>query len=234
MVVSIEISPGRVAEALGISGTALRRASGAYERVFGPMERDERGARRFTMEASERLQAAYVLVKSGRVSSVEKALEVVRDGQTLPELPATPVAHPDAWALAEARLVEMVELVRAQGAAMEVMRTDLVELRTENAELRHKLDHLELQLPAPGPSVDEVRIVMQEEITAALAMTSRELPAPGPSADDLRDVVRGEVQSAVERLRVVLHQNGGGAVPSARQPEARGGWLSTLLARVGL
>lgn len=154
------MTPGEVAELLHVSGPTVRRMAATYARVFDELPWDEKHRQReWPLEAVRRVQAAHQAVGTGRVSSLERALELVRDGGELPQR-VTLQVHDDALsellrevrelrALTEAQgreLVALRELVAGQGRELPVPTAQAVERPTEavrevvHDELRAALD----------------------------------------------------------------------------------------------
>lgn len=122
IVIGPQLTPGIVAEDLGVSGAALRRMAAAYEKVYGPLPEGAAG-RLWPVEAVERLRDARKLIAGGRARSVQGALQLLRSGATLP------VEAP--WALKPITTGpgELVAELRALRGEVEAMRSELSELR---------------------------------------------------------------------------------------------------------
>jgi hypothetical protein len=78
--------PADVVNRLGITDAALRRFSAEYERVHGPLPRDE-GEQVWSEEAVERLESARAAVLDGSAVSVEQALRASVSGAIAKEGP---------------------------------------------------------------------------------------------------------------------------------------------------
>lgn len=154
-----DMTPGEVAAHLRVSAPTVRRMAAAYEGVFGPLPRGEHGARRWPVEAVRQVQAAHQALGTGRVSSLERALALVRDGAELPERVVLPNGQdPLGELLAEVRTLRLV--VEAQAAELGALR-ELVQGRA---------------LPAPPPAHPpaahpsaEVGEAVQDAMRAALS-----------------------------------------------------------------
>lgn len=129
---------------LGLSGPGLRRLSLIYERVEGPLPRDDRGGRLWPAGALERLEAARLAEREGRAVSVEAALrgETIA-GEALPRSDAGGRSGVDAAAVA-GELRAMREALEEQNRVLGIMAGRLEALERENRELR------EAGPPVPG------------------------------------------------------------------------------------
>jgi len=198
------LTPREVEQALGLSAPTVRRAAVAYEGVFGPLPRlrGQDGPRQWPGEAVRRVQVAHAALDSGRVTSMEHALRLIYDGQDLPTRPDLP-ARPDP--------------IREMAATVEALRLEVAALREQVAAAPAR------ELPAPGPSAEQVREIIRDEIGAALAHRS---PVEQHLGD--ADGVRLAVREELEGLRVRLHA---AAPPAAPAPHR--GLLARLLSRLG-
>jgi hypothetical protein len=116
---------------LGFTDAALRKFSADYERVHGPLPRDERG-RVWPKEAVERLESARAAVLEGSAVSVEQALRASVSGavvtQRLDHSSALPHGRSE-------RLADAVEqLLEELRPAVEVIRRRVEALEEANAE----------------------------------------------------------------------------------------------------
>ena len=141
------LTPGEVAEYLGVSAPTVRRMAKAYELVYGPLPRDVRSHRAWSLDAVQRVQIAHGAVSTGRVTSLEAALQMVRDGLDLPVPTVLPVQHDV--------LAELLAEVRGLRALAEAQGRELVALRSAMTEGR--------ALPAPGLAGDKLA---REVVTA--------------------------------------------------------------------
>lgn len=186
----LDMTPGEVAAHLNVSAPTVRRMAAAYEAVIGPLPRQEgRHSRLWPVEAVRQVQAAHQALGTGRVTSLERALELVRDGAELPERIVLPVA-PDVLAglVAEIRALRLV--VEGQAAELTALR-ELVQGR----ELPPPSGaHLPLDLPSLA-----VQEVVQAAVKVALnperlrvALHAAEPPAvPAPRRGLLARLVVG-------------------------------------------
>ena len=153
-----DMTPAEVAAHLRVSAPTVRRMAASYELVMGLLPRDQRGARRWPMEAVRQVQAAHQALATGRVASLERALELVRDGAELPER-VTLSATPDP-------LVELVAEIRALRLVVEAQSAEL-------ASLRELVQRRELPAPTPAhppadPPSGELQEAVQDAVRAAL------------------------------------------------------------------
>ena len=90
-------SPQAVSLRLKVTDSTLRRYARDYEQVFDDLPRDERGGRLYPDEAVDRLERAQELTRSGQVSGMRAAFEVLScGGETTeqdPTLEALKVVH---------------------------------------------------------------------------------------------------------------------------------------------
>ena len=141
------MTPGEVAEHLQVSAPTVRRMAGAYELVFEPLQRDSRGHRAWSLDAVRRVQVAHAALSTGKVTSLEAALQMVRDGLDLPV--------PTVLSVEQDVLVELLTEVRELRALAEAQGRELVALRFAVIENR--------VLPASAPVSDELA---REVVTA--------------------------------------------------------------------
>ena len=141
------MTPGEVAEHLQVSAPTVRRMATAYELVFGPLERDSRGHRAWSLDAVRRVQVAHAALSTGKVTSLEAALQMVRDGLDLPVPTVLPVQLDV--------LAELLVEVRGLRTLAEAQGRELAALRSAMTE--------GWALPAPGSPVDELA---REVVTA--------------------------------------------------------------------
>lgn len=147
------LTPGDVAGHLKVSGATVRRMASAYEKIFGPLARDGKQHRVWSLEAVRRVQVAHEALNTGQVTSLENALILVRDGDALPVRAELPVRS-DA-------LAELLTEVRALRTLAEVQGRELTALRAEMAG-RQVLPALE---PAGAELLAEVQ-ALREAVTA--------------------------------------------------------------------
>jgi hypothetical protein len=136
------LTPGEVAEYLRVSSPTVRRMGSAYEEVFGPLARDGRGHRIWSLEAVRRVQVAHLAISSGKVASLEAALRMVQTGADLPTRTVLPVETD--------LLAELLTEVRSLRALAEAQGRELVALRSAVTE-----SHA-LPAPAVGSLTEEV------------------------------------------------------------------------------
>ncbi len=129
-------SPHDVAERMGISGQRLRQLARSYERVRGDLPRDERG-RVWPEEAVEELERSRELVRVGRASGIEQALqgELISEGTETPPATRNPSGS-DIAAEFAGELRAMREAIEEQNRILEAMTTRMEDLERENRELR--------------------------------------------------------------------------------------------------
>lgn len=131
-------TPARAAEVLGVGRSTLRRWAHLFERVVGPLPRDERGGRLWTAGALALLAEAKRKASEERIS-IEEALRALKESARDLELPKPPEDLGREVLGALERLVERLEAVEAE----------LKTLRDENASLKQVL--LALDSPRKRP-----------------------------------------------------------------------------------
>ncbi len=131
-------TPARAAEVLGVGRSTLRRWGHLFERVVGPLPRDERGGRLWTAEALALLAEAKRRASGERIS-MEEVLRVLKESARGLELPKPPEDLGREILGALERLVERLEAVEAELRA----------LKEENAELKRTLKALEAPKSRP-------------------------------------------------------------------------------------
>ena len=131
-------TPARAAEMLGVGRSTLRRWAHLFERVVGPLPRDERGGRLWTAGALALLAEAKRKASEERIS-IEEALRALKESARDLELPKPPEDLGREVLGALERLVERLEAVEAE----------LKTLRDENASLKQVL--LALDSPRKRP-----------------------------------------------------------------------------------
>ena len=173
------MTPGEVADHLQVSAPTVRRMAGAYELVFGPLERDSRRHRAWSLDAVRRVQVAHAALSTGKITSLEAALQMVRDGLDLPVPTVLPVQH-DVLAelLAEVRGLRV--LAEAQGRELTALRSAMTENRV---------------LPVPGFADDELAELKVLRTAVALAST---MPPPIPNE------IVAELASAKNAVAVLM------------------------------
>ena len=117
------LTPGEVAAHLKVSAPTVRRMATVYEQVFEPLDRDTKRHRLWSLDALRRVQVAHAAVSTGRVTSLERALVMVRDGVDLPARVVLPVELDT--------LSELLVEVRSLRALVEVQGRELAALRSE-------------------------------------------------------------------------------------------------------
>ena len=148
------VYPSReVQERLGVSPSGLRRLAAIYERVVGPLPRDERG-QVWPEAALETLQAAREAVQKQRAVSIEAALrgqeiEGVAD-RPLPTPPRPSETNVDVGAAILEELRALRRLVEEQNARLST-------IEEENRELR-----LRLEAPKAAAEAEEIAITEEE------------------------------------------------------------------------
>ena len=153
------LTPGEVAQVLGVQPRTVRRMAETYEAVFGELPRvrpeEDRSPRLWTAEALRRVQVAHLALRSGKVGSLEHALVLVRDGAELPLVAAEPEGGQGADTVA-AQFAELRALLEVQGRELVRLR-ELVEGQTRALP----------DLAAPVLEED-VRHAVREEVQAGL------------------------------------------------------------------
>lgn len=153
------LTPGDVAQVLGVQPRTVRRMAETYEAVFGELPRvrpeEDRSSRLWTVEAVRRVQVAHLALRSGKVGSLEHALVLVRDGAELPVVAAESASGQGADNLT-AQLAELRALLEVQGRELTLLR-ELVEGQTR-------------ALPGVAAPVleEDVRRAVREEVQAGL------------------------------------------------------------------
>ena len=167
---------------LGVSAPSVRRIALAYEGVFGPLPRDERGHRHWPQNALHRTQAAHQALGSGSVASLEAALRLIDEGDDLPvpvDLPAA-AAEPDVLAEVLQELRRLREVVEAQHLELGALRQEVIGLR---------------QLPAPAPLLP----------AAPAPNVIAELTELRTSLGGLQAALTDQGDREAERMRVLAH-----------------------------
>ncbi|BDP44924.1 hypothetical protein DAETH_48930 (plasmid) [Deinococcus aetherius] len=145
---------------LGVQPRTVRRMAETYESVFGELPRvrpeEDRSPRLWTAEAVRRVQVAHLALKSGKVSSLEHALVLVRDGAELPVVAASESGQEAATL--SAQIAQLKTLLEAQGRELASLR-ELVQAQTRELP--------EVDPPAPEGE-DDLRHAIREEVQAAL------------------------------------------------------------------
>lgn len=135
---TVYYTPARAAEVLGVGRSTLRRWAHLFERVIGPLPRDERGGRLWTAEALALLAEAKRRA-SGERTSIEEALRALKESARDLELPKPPGDLGREVLGALERLAERLESVEAELRA----------LKEENAGLKRALKALEAPRKRP-------------------------------------------------------------------------------------
>ena len=131
-------TPARAAEVLGVGRSTLRRWAHLFERVIGPLPRDERGGRLWTAGALALLAEAKRKASGERIP-IEEALKALKESGRDLELPKPPEDLGREVLGALERLAERLEAVEAELRA----------LREENAGLKRALKALEAPRKRP-------------------------------------------------------------------------------------
>jgi len=131
-------TPARAAEVLGVGRSTLRRWAHLFERVIGPLPRDERGGRLWTAGALALLAEAKRKASGERIP-MEEALKALKESARDLELPKPPEDLGREVLGALERLAERLEAVEAELRA----------LKEENAGLRRALKALEAPRKRP-------------------------------------------------------------------------------------
>lgn len=132
-----QYTPAQIADMLAVSPSSTRRMAATFESVMGPLPRTAQGARVWPLEAFRQLEAAHnaLTTSGGRVTSLDHALRLIRDGQELPERVTLP-DRPDP-------LTELLAEVRALRVLTEAQGRELAQLREAVQTFQ--------ALPAPPP-----------------------------------------------------------------------------------
>lgn len=123
------LSPGAVQERLEVKGAGLRRLATLYERVHGPLPRDQRQGRLYPEEAVQRLEHARDDVQAGRYSNIESALRGVVAVEGV-EVQA------ERYEATRRNLEALTEEIRLLRGAVEAQTRRLEALEQENRALR--------------------------------------------------------------------------------------------------
>lgn len=136
------LSPSEAADRLGIRAAMLRRYAVAYEKTFGPLPRDERGSRRYPVEAISRFVMVRDLYRTSVVSSILEGFEHLskpeseRSEDAL-DLSISPTEHTE-------QLMKRV-LIEVE-ASSQKLNTHLVDLERETRTLREQVEQLRRDL----------------------------------------------------------------------------------------
>lgn len=131
------LPPREAASHLGVAPSTLRRLATIYTEVYGvdalPWSSGGKGggSRLWTGEAVERTRAARELVDTGRASSFELALRMLKDAPV--QLPASPEAS------------------TGDGAALADLRGEVERLHAELADLRDEVAAMKALPPSAQP-----------------------------------------------------------------------------------
>ena len=107
----------------------MRRLATVYEKVYGPLPRDQRQGRVYSEEAVERLERAREMVRAGRSTSIEAAL---RGEEVIDRADPQEEQH---------RATR--DQIQALHAEVQALRATVEELVGENRALRERLPELE-------------------------------------------------------------------------------------------
>jgi hypothetical protein len=150
---------------LGLSDAGLRRLAPIYERVHGPMARDQRRGRVWTAEAVDQLRRARTAVRAGRAASVQAALVAERTG----DLPGSgegeaPPPNTLAELVAEIRGLRMA--VESQNRMLEEQAERLRAIEAAESEPRGSLtspeENIEGHRAGEAPAEPETGVERQE------------------------------------------------------------------------
>lgn len=130
----MEVSPGELANELGISESMLRRYCSIYERLYGPLPRDSRQGRAFTSETAAIFRDARVSINKGE--SVINAFRMISP----PEPSQAIYSNPG--------LSEIAELLSKLTRQNEELREEIRGLNGQIDTLRSEVQGLKA-LPAP-------------------------------------------------------------------------------------
>jgi DNA-binding transcriptional MerR regulator len=112
------LTPAEAAQLLGVQPRTIRRMAETYEAIFGELPRKCAGKkgspRLWTQEAVHRVQTAHIAQKSGKVVSLELALEMLKVDHVLPTQPETAQVSRQELTNILAQLAELRTLVEAQ------------------------------------------------------------------------------------------------------------------------
>ena len=122
--------PAQAAEALGVRPSTLRRWAKVYERVAGPLPRDERGGRLWPQEALAFMAEAKRRADAERISIEQAAARLAEEG--VPER----LDLPDRSDPAE----QLLQALRGLDERLAAVEAELRALREENAALRRQLE----------------------------------------------------------------------------------------------
>ena len=180
----VYLTPGTVADRLGLSSSGLKRIVAIYAELYGPLPRDNADNRLWPLDVVERLEAARALVQAGKAESIKAALLAVDRGVDIPSVDlATPpstlevlrerlealTALPARLDDLGARQDEAIELAyRAVTMAQDsqeravLLQDTLLDLMAHVGGLQRKLE----QLPEAVERLQEQNRVLHEEIMA--------------------------------------------------------------------
>lgn len=133
------LSPAEAADRLGIRAAMLRRYAASYEKTFGPLPRDERGSRRYPVEAISRFVMVRDLYRTSVVSSILEGFEHLKK----PEIERT-AGTVDLPVTSTEQLVKRV-LTEIE-ASSQKQHALLVDLERETRILREQVEQLRSDL----------------------------------------------------------------------------------------
>lgn len=168
----LTLTPAQAADRLGVSGTALRRASPIYELIFGPLPREGKGGRLWPAEAVERLRLAFEAAHSNRVVSVKAALELLSNGDGLPLAQASGV-------------IEELDALPVAALLLELM-TEVKAIRTENAELAREVAAMRSELAVRRELPASTREVVHDSLNGVKVLRVAAVALPSHLRNRLR------------------------------------------------
>jgi len=130
------LTPSEAADQLGIKGAMLRRYASAYETVFGPLPRDERGTRVFTLEVMQRLKQVKGLYHQKAVGSIFEGMDRLKNPEPAQQS-ADAVSVPAAQGI-EATLELILHEIKAHGFRDVDLRDELIEAQRKILELERR------------------------------------------------------------------------------------------------
>ncbi len=180
------IPPKQAAERLGVSPSGLRRLALLWEEVYGPIHWEgerEGGGRVYPERVVARLEAARALVREGQSKSIQNALQALDSGAILPTQALARPGVPD------------YDVLLALLNEIKAMRGELVQLHTDNAEMKNRLPP-----PEGGDALaGEVR-ALREQVSALVEAQSPLQSTPAPGGGDPQAGVLVRAATRLERL----------------------------------
>lgn len=166
------MAPREVCGRLGISPAGLRRLAPVYERVHGPLPRDDRG-RLWPLASVEEMEKARSAVHAGRYVSVEQALRAAQGGGEGEGGVDAPTAPRRGFYGDTGPAEAILEELRGLRSAVEENNTRLAAMEEENRRLR-------AALPVVPPQAEDDDVAGEQRGAEEEVEQSRDAPPASP------------------------------------------------------